>query len=187
MSPGPSFAIVAKHSLAGGRWHGLATSWAHAFGIGVYATIALFGLTVVMQQQPTVFRIITVLGALYLGYLGWGALTAKSGIVAALKSGQAVSVAQAAKEGALISLLSPKIMLFFVALFSPLISPDHSQATQLITVATPFVVDGLWYTLLTFMLSSAFFFERLRRHAAIIDRASGVLLIGLAIYTLINV
>lgn len=27
MSPGPSLAIVAKHSLAGGRIHGLATAW----------------------------------------------------------------------------------------------------------------------------------------------------------------
>lgn len=27
MSPGPSLAIVAKHSLAGGRINGLATAW----------------------------------------------------------------------------------------------------------------------------------------------------------------
>ena len=30
MSPGPSLAMVAKHSLTGGRGNGLATAWAHA-------------------------------------------------------------------------------------------------------------------------------------------------------------
>ena len=41
MSPGPSLAIVAKHSLAGGRVNGLATAWAHAFGTVSYTHLTL--------------------------------------------------------------------------------------------------------------------------------------------------
>ena len=33
MSPGPSLAVVAKHSLSGGRWHGIVCAWAHACGM----------------------------------------------------------------------------------------------------------------------------------------------------------
>lgn len=54
MSPGPSLAVVAKHSLAGGRLHGVVTSWAHAAGVGVYALVTLLGLAVVLKQSPTV-------------------------------------------------------------------------------------------------------------------------------------
>ena len=44
MSPGPSLAMVVKHSLAGGRTNGIATAWAHASGIAIYAFITLIGL-----------------------------------------------------------------------------------------------------------------------------------------------
>ncbi len=54
MSPGPSLAIVAKHSLAGGRVNGLATAWAHAFGIGIYAFITLIGLVRGTSTKPIV-------------------------------------------------------------------------------------------------------------------------------------
>ena len=33
MLPGPSLAVVAKHSLSGGRWHGIVCAWAHACGV----------------------------------------------------------------------------------------------------------------------------------------------------------
>ena len=59
MSPGPSLAMVAKHSLAGGRANGLATAWAHALGIGIYAFITLIGLAVVLHQSPLLFKTIS--------------------------------------------------------------------------------------------------------------------------------
>lgn len=46
---------------------------------------------------------------------------------------------------------------------------------------TPFLVDGLWYTLITFMLSSQLLLATLRNQAHWIDRLSGVVLIALAI------
>ena len=38
MSPGPSLAVVAKHSLAGGRINGLVTAQ-EPLGIGIYALL----------------------------------------------------------------------------------------------------------------------------------------------------
>ena len=79
MSPGPSLAIITKHSLTGGRVNGLATAWAHAFGIGIYAFITLIGLAVVLQQSPLLFKTISLAGAAYLAYLGFNALRSKGG------------------------------------------------------------------------------------------------------------
>ncbi len=84
MSPGPSLAIVAKHSLAGGRLNGLATAWAHAFGIGIYAFITLIGLAVLLQQSPFLFKTISYCGAGYLAYLGFNALKSKGGVARSL-------------------------------------------------------------------------------------------------------
>ncbi|MDN3685497.1 LysE family translocator [Vibrio sinaloensis] len=154
MSPGPSLAIVAKHSLAGGRINGLATAWAHAIGIGVYAFITLIGLAVVLQQSPLLFKAISYAGAGYLAYLGFNALRSKGGVAAKLESGEQTTVAQSAKEGLLISLLSPKIALFFYRLVQSVCCRRRLGSGEGgVIVATPLVVDGLWYTLITFFYS----------------------------------
>ena len=187
MSPGPSLAMVTKHSLAGGRKNGFATAWAHAFGIGVYAFITLIGLAVVLHQSPLVFKTISYAGAFYLAYLGFNALQSKGGVAAKLESGETVSVWQSAKEGLLISLLSPKIALFFIALFSQFVAVGDGITSKVIIVLTPFVVDGLWYTFITFILSSPRLLDKLRARAVLIDRLSGIVLILLAIRVIMTV
>ncbi|WP_100751814.1 LysE family translocator [Vibrio salilacus] len=181
MSPGPSLAMIAKHSLAGGRLNGLATAWAHAFGIGIYAFVTLIGLAVVLQQSPLLFKTISYAGSAYLVYLGYNALRSKGGVTERLESGRKTTVWQSAREGLLISLLSPKIALFFIALFSQFVAVGDSIAAKGLIVVTPFVVDGLWYTLITFLLSSPRLIDKIRSKALIIDRLSGVVLILLAV------
>ncbi|MDW6005288.1 LysE family translocator [Vibrio mangrovi] len=180
MSPGPSLAMVTKHSLAGGRRNGIATAWAHAVGIGAYAFLTVVGLSIVLQQAQWLFRLISFAGAGYLAYLGWKAIRSQGGVAANLETGTNVSVWQSAKEGFLISMLNPKIALFFIALFSQFITLAHDRWSQTIVVITPLVVDGLWYTLLALFLSSPVILNRLKRKAVLIDRLSGVVLIALA-------
>ncbi|MBG0756983.1 LysE family translocator [Vibrio cidicii] len=187
MSPGPSLAIVAKHALAGGRKNGLATSWAHAFGIGIYAFVTLIGLAVVLQQSPLMFKTISYAGAAYLAYLGVNALRSKGGVAAKLESGEQTSVWQSAKEGFLISILSPKIALFFIALFSQFVALGNELSNQVIIVATPFIVDGLWYTFITIVLSSSKVVDKIRAKAQLIDRLSGVVLILLALRVVVTI
>ncbi|EKO3985584.1 LysE family translocator [Vibrio fluvialis] len=187
MSPGPSLAMVAKHSLAGGRKNGLTTAWAHAFGIGVYAFITLIGLAVVLHQSPLLFKTISYAGAFYLAYLGLNALRSKGGVAAKLESGESVSVWQSAREGLMISLLSPKIALFFIALFSQFVAVGNEFSSKALIVVTPFVVDGLWYTFITFLLSSPRLLDKLRARAVLIDRLSGVVLIALALRVVMTV
>ncbi|GLQ74154.1 LysE family translocator [Vibrio penaeicida] len=181
MSPGPSLVTVSKHTLAGGRKNGLAAAWAHAFGIGIYALVTIIGLAVVLQQSPILFKTISYLGAAYLAYLGFNALRSKGGVAARLEAGERVSVFSSAREGFLISILSPKIALFFIALFSQFVALGNELMNQVVIVATPLIVDGLWYTLITLLLSMPLVIDKIREKAVLIDRISGVILIGLAI------
>ncbi|MDN3680965.1 LysE family translocator [Vibrio tapetis subsp. quintayensis] len=187
MSPGPSLAVVAKHSLAGGRTNGIAAAWAHAFGIGIYAVISLVGLAVVLQQSELLFKSISLAGAAYLAYLGVNALRSKGGVAAKLEGGDETSVMQSAREGFLISILNPKIALFFIALFSQFVALGNELSSQLIIVATPLLLDGLWYTLITFVLSSSRVVERIRARAVLIDRLSGIFLILLAVRVVVTI
>ncbi|MGF1754456.1 LysE family translocator [Vibrio makurazakiensis] len=186
MSPGPSLAMIAKHSLAGGRTHGLVAAWSHAIGIGLYAFVTIIGLAVVLEQSPMLFKGISYAGAGYLAYLGYNALRSKGGVAAKLESGERMSYWQSAREAFLLSILSPKIALFFIALFSQFIALGNDLSSQMILVATPWIVDGLWYTFITFILSSPLVVDRIRSKAQLIDRLSGVVLILLAIRVVVT-
>jgi threonine/homoserine/homoserine lactone efflux protein len=187
MSPGPSLAMVAKHSLAGGRNNGISTAWAHAFGIAIYALITLLGLAVLLHQSPLLFKGLSYAGALYLAYLGFKALGSKNGVAEKLESGKAVSIRESARDGFLISMLNPKIALFFIALFSQFVIVGDALSSKAIIVLTPFVVDGLWFTFIAFILSNSKLLYKLRSRAVLIDRISGIVLIALAIRVFITV
>ncbi|WP_417878481.1 LysE family translocator, partial [Vibrio sp.] len=133
------------------------------------------------------FKAISLAGAAYLAYLGFNALRSKGGVAAKLESGQETTVGQSAREGFFISIFSPKIALFFIALFSQFVALGNDLSNQMIIVATPFVVDGLWYTFITIVLSSSRVVDRIRSKAVLIDRLSGVVLMLLALRVVVTI
>ncbi|MDF4797787.1 lysine transporter LysE, partial [Vibrio parahaemolyticus] len=77
--------------------------------------------------------------------------------------------------------------LFFIALFSQFVALGNDLSNQMIIVATPFVVDGLWYTFITLVLSSSRVVDKIRSKAVLIDRLSGVVLMLLALRVVVTV
>ncbi len=181
MSPGLSLAMVVRHTLGGGRRQGIVCAWAHSIGIGVYALVTLLGLAVVLKEAPVVFNAIALLGALYLTWIGIKALRSSGGMQAQLEAGEASDTFTAARDGLAISLFNPKILLFFLALFSQFVLVVNNLTGQMLIVATPIVVDGLWYSLVALVLSHGSVLPKLRAKAGLIDKISGVLFILLAI------
>ncbi|RTR40016.1 LysE family translocator [Shewanella canadensis] len=202
MSPGPSLAMVVRHTLTGGRGKGILCAWAHSIGIGLYALVTLLGLAVVLKQAPMVFNGIAIIGALYLAWMGVKALGSKGGISDKLDAGNGSDSASstdlsaghsraatfaAARDGLAISLFNPKIMLFFLALFSQFVMAADSLFGQSLIVFTPLIIDGLWYTFIALILSHPSVLPKLRAKAAIIDKLSGVVLILLAIRVIVTI
>lgn len=183
-SPGPSLALVARHSVVNSRAHGLAAALAHALGVGLYALTTTLGLAVVLTRQPRLFTAVALAGALYLLWLGAGALRAAGRDAAAATAEARAGIATAAREGFLIAFLNPKIAVFFLALFSQFVRPGMSGAEHAVLWATAMLVDGLWYAGVALALTRHGTSERLRRHGALIDRASGSVLIALGLFTL---
>ncbi|MCE9685424.1 LysE family transporter [Shewanella sp. AS16] len=180
MSPGPSLAMVVRHTLGGGRGKGIVCAWAHSIGIGVYALVTLLGLAVMLKKAPLLFNGIAIIGALYLAWIGVQALRSRGGMQAKLMAGEATDVLTAARDGLAISLFNPKIMLFFIALFSQFVLAADNLTGQSLIVLTPLLVDGLWYTLIALLMSHPNVLPRLREKAGLIDKISGIVLILLA-------
>lgn len=181
ISPGPSLAVVVRHTLGGGRRNGVLCAWAHSLGIGVYALITLLGLAVVLKEAPTAFNAISIVGAVFLAWLGMKALRSRGGIAEKLAAGKNTSALTAARDGLAISLFNPKILLFFLALFSQFVAEAQTVWGKATIVITPLVIDGLWYTIVAFLISHARVLPKLQSKAIWIDRISGVVLVLLAI------
>lgn len=181
MSPGPSLAMIIKNTLGGGKMHGIATAWAHASGIICYAFLTVFGLSFILKQNPLIFKGITLAGAIYLAWLGINALRAKGGIATKLSEGKKQSYLESMRNGFMISMLNPKIGLFFIALFSQFLHTQADLSAQLLTLATPPITDGTWYTIVVIVLSRPGILTKLREKAHIIDKITGCILLGIAI------
>ncbi|KXS38546.1 MAG: lysine exporter protein LysE/YggA [Halomonadaceae bacterium T82-2] len=185
MSPGPSLAMVLRHTLGGGRTPGVVAGISHALGVGLYALLTVWGLGAVISHEPVLFRIITWGGAAYLAWLGIKALQAGRG--GALEAQAAVTdPLQAARDGVLVALGNPKLILFFVALLSQFVSPDMSWTGKALIVATATLIDGLWYVLVAVALSHSSVLPWLQARAHWINRLTGVLLLALALRVLIG-
>lgn len=180
MSPGPSLALVMRHTLGGGRFSGMTAAIFHAFGVGFYALLTVWGLGALITRFPLLFQIITWGGAAYLAWLGVKAL--RAGRAGALQPDAiATTQGQAAKEGVLVALGNPKLILFFVALLSQFVTPDMSALAKVIIVLTAMMIDGGWYVLVAAVLSHSKILPWLQHHAHWINRITGVLLIALAL------
>lgn len=180
MSPGPSLAVVLKQTVSNSRTHGLAASWFHAAGVALWAFATISGLAILVAESQLAFQVITWLGAAYLAWIGVKAIRAGKSSAFSVNEGKQVSLLTAGVEGAAISLLNPKLAIFFIALFSQFVSPDASTTDHLIMTATAAIVDGLWYTLMVFLLSHGPVLKTLQSRSQLVNRLTGGVLIALA-------
>ena len=90
MLPGPSLAVVLKHSLHGGMKNGMLAALSHGIGVGFYACASLLGLGALMTQLPTLYQVLVYGGAAYLAYLGIRILLARPSSQTLRKRSQAL-------------------------------------------------------------------------------------------------
>ncbi len=181
MSPGPSLAVVLRQTVSNSRGHGIAAGCAHALGVGLWAAMTVWGLALLVSRHELAYQLITWAGATYLVLLGIGALRhAATPDIQAQKAGHE-SLLSAARSGLLISLLNPKLAVFFTALFSQFVSADQIWQDQVLMVLTATIVDGAWYSLVAVLFSQPRLLAWLRRHLKRVEQLTGVVLIGLAV------
>ncbi|GAA59689.1 export protein LysE [Pseudoalteromonas sp. BSi20652] len=187
MSPGPSLAVVLKHSLNGSMQNGMLAALSHGIGVGLYAGASLLGLGALMTQFPTVYQILVYLGAAYLAYLGIKILLAKPSNNELEVQKSEVSAAKALQDGFAIAFLNPKLAIFFLALFSQFIDPQLlTLSVGIIMCLTVFVIDTGWYllvALLTEVSKNRFGFTKQNPW---LDKILGVVFIVLAIKVVIS-
>lgn len=185
ISPGPSLALVLKHTLHAGRRQGMIAGFTHGLGIGVYALSAMLGIAAIITTSPLVFTLVQWAGAIFLAYLGGKGLLTKPS-PSNVQAPPPVSSTHAARDGFLMACLNPYTAVFFLALFSQLVDSDTPFSIKLLYAATAIVIDMSWYMSVAWFFSQPLWLERLERYSLWVERAFSLILMGFALKLLLG-
>ncbi len=177
-SPGPSLAVVLRNTMIGGRSRGLACAVGHGIGFGFYAVSVVFGLVVIMENNPDVFTLMQIIGGLFLLYLGIGMIRSEATVIV-----QSEGKREGFFEGFFIAFLNPKIAVFMLAVLSSVLDPSMSNDTKWIIAGMGMTIDTVWYVIVALLLSKSTILTKIEQNQRSLNVATGVLMIGLAIWT----
>jgi threonine/homoserine/homoserine lactone efflux protein len=182
-SPGPSLMVVLRNTMIGGRRQGVMCALGHGLGFGMYAGMAVFGLIVLLEEAPSVFTGLQLVGCGLLAWYGWSMWTANHD---ALFNEETGSTAQGFAEGFAIAFFNPKIALFLVAVLAQVLQPDMNLISKAAVGLLGMTIDTLWYVLVALVLTGTKWLERLKHRAALIHRLTAVVLWSFGLSVLIN-
>ena len=177
-SPGPSLAVVLRNTMIGGRSRGLACAVGHGIGFGFYAVSVVFGLVAIMDSNPNLFTLMQILGGLFLLYLGIEIIRSEEKEIQHSEGKREGFV-----EGFFIAFLNPKIAVFMLAVLSSVLDPSMSSDTKWIIAGMGMTIDTVWYVLVALVLSNSSMLTKIEKNQRLLNLMTGVLMIGLAMWT----
>ena len=184
ISPGPSLAVVIRNTITGGRLQGVMTGIGHGIGLGIYAFIAVLGLSSLILRNELIFNTMQWMGVFLLLWLSYNMFTNEPPV---LTKEHKVSSRRGFIEGFMISFLNPKILVFLVAIFSQFITNNLSFYDRAVMAILAGIIDTTWYVFVALMLAGTPLIERIRVNAVIIDRTIGMVLFVFALVLIIKV
>ena len=116
-SPGPDNLYVITQSLVNGTKSGIATTLGLVSGCIIHTTLLAFGVSAIISASYGLFYILKVIGAFYLLYLAYQVFKTET----TLKLDASITKKtpfKLFKQGVLMNLMNPKILIFFLAFLS---------------------------------------------------------------------
>ena len=181
--PGADFAMVLRQSIAHGRRAALFTSAGIATSILVHGSYTLLGIGVIVSQSLLAFNIIKWIGAAYLVWLAISALRSPApqppaeDDLAAAKRGDFAAFAL----GFLTNLLNPKAVLFFLALFTTLVSAHTGGDIKVLYVLCMSLMLFAWFALVSVFFTTPSVRQGFFRFGRWFNRVTGITFIVLAV------
>ena len=178
--PGPGNLALITSTSKGGIRGGLGATFGVIAGDQVLMWAAVAGVATLLVAYPAAFHAVQWAGAAYLAWLGFKMLLAKPGAKPVLN----IQPRHYFKQAAIITLLNPKAIVFYMAFFPLFVDPARHQG--LLT----FGVMAATIAVLTFLYCVAvisithFAADRMRaspRIAVWLNRVAGTMLVGFGV------
>jgi len=185
MSPGPDLAMSVRNSLTYSRRTGIFTAVGFGLGVAVHVGYCIAGIAVVIARSILVFGTIKYLGAAYLLYIGIRSVLTRQRPMETdgVTKKEDIPPLTAVRMGFLTNILNPKATLFFLGLFTVVISPAAPPPRSILIIAGfVMVVDTmLWFSFVAVFLNERHVRSFFGRFQGYFNKAFGGLLIILSI------
>jgi threonine/homoserine/homoserine lactone efflux protein len=184
ITPGLDTALVLRTSAVEGGKQAMLAGIGICFGCLLWGVAASFGLNALLAVSGFAYKVLRIVGAIYLGYLGIKLLIRA---FASTSSNSGVEPEEYAsrdgslwfKRGLLTNLLNPKVGVFYLSFLPQFIPTGVPVWSFSILLALIHATEGLlWFLLLTNATELISSWLRQRRVLMALDSAMGVIFIA---------
>jgi len=191
ITPGLDTALVIRNTTRGGEKDGFVTNIGICSGLFFHASLSAVGISLLLSQSPQLFQTVKMIGALYILYLGVQGL--RQSFMATTQNKETTNIKgsfnliKSFREGLLSNALNPKTAIFYLAFLPQFINPEYSAFMQsLLMAAIHFVIAMCWQAFISRMIVTAQKRFDGGKTQLIMERLTGVVLIGLAVKLLME-
>ncbi len=182
MLPGADFVMVTRTSIHNGRLAGLYMSLGMCLSVCIHASYSIAGLAVIITNSPWLFTAIKYLGATYLIYIAWQLLTTSTLLNKDQNNKTAqISSFKALRLGFTCNILNPKTSIFFLSIFTQVVSIDTPLIIQMTYGLIIMLAHFIWYSGIVLLLSHPKILPYFNKQKQKINRVSGFVLMIIAI------
>ena len=176
VSPGPNFLLITHAAASQSR----RTAFFICFGVSsasvIWAALAAAGLGLVIQRFEGLYRLLQVVGGLYLIYLAWSMFRASPSNTAAVHVNVPDTAWHAYRRGLMTNIGNPKSLAFFGSAFASLFAADQPVGVQMLAVLVVAVISLAGNLVVLLMFSRPAVRVAYRGMKTLIDRVAGALL-----------
>jgi len=178
LSPGPDMVLVMRNTLVGDRRRGGLTALGVLTGNLFHIAYCTVGIAVLLSRSPIAYAVLRIASAAYLVYLGVQAL------LHATRGSDAATSADGSHgnpywQGFVNNVLNPKGSLFYLGVFTQVITPDVSLAQTVWLVAAMMSVSVAFWIVFVQTLHLPVIRLALHNSRTAMERVFGVALIAL--------
>lgn len=181
VTPGPDMILVLRNTFVGGRGAGLQTSAGVLSGNLVHITYCMLGIGLIISQSILAFSMLKYSGAAYLVYLGVMSFRSRDQTLDTSDIDRRRPNSAWFVQGFVNNLLNPKGALFYLGVFSMVITPGTSASTMLVLTLSMMLVSASFWLLFVYTLDRPIIRDVLERSQQTVNRIFGAVLILLGI------
>lgn len=184
VTPGPDTIYILGRSISQGKNSATASVLGVSTGVLIHTIAAAIGLSTILATSALAFKIVKLIGAAYLIYLGISLLlSSKDSNVLSRNNSLTNSFWKIYRQGVITNVLNPKVALFFLSFLPQFIDPNHGNVASFMFLGLIYVfICTLWYFIFAgFSSAIAMTFEKNPIWIRIINKISGSIFIGLGL------
>jgi RhtB (resistance to homoserine/threonine) family protein len=184
VAPGADFALVIRQCVVHGRRTALVTSLGIGISLLFHISYTILGIGLIVANSLLLFSLLKWAGAAYLIWLGiksWREPAFRMEESEGAAGSTGLSAPKAFAMGFITNALNPKPVLFFLSLFSVLVSP-HTPGIIKFTYGIGMAMALIaWFVTVSYFFTSRPVRDRFLAWGQVFNRVTGVLFVGLGV------